>query len=375
MKFVVSSTALQTQLLSLSRVIASKNSLPILDCFLFTLEGNKLSIVASDTETRMETSIAVSESDGGGSFAIPAKILLDPLRELPDQPLSFDINDDSLEIFLYFHNGKYNFIGQKADIYPEQRLLGDGVVEFDIKIDLFLNGINRSLFATADDELRPVMNGIYLDMNAESITFVASDGHKLVRFKTTEAKIKEERAAFILPKKPANVLKTIMAKEDGTTNVRFDAGNASITFGNYTMFCRLIEGRYPNYNSVIPRENPFTLTIDRLLLLNAIKRVSVFSNHSNSLVKMQIKTNDLVVSTQDIDYSTSAEERIDCQYTGEEMVVGFKAPYLIEILSNLSSTEVNVALADVSRAVLILPTENEENEDILMLLMPMVVND
>ena len=375
MKFVVSSTALQTQLLSLSRVIASKNSLPILDCFLFTLEGNRLNIVASDTETRMETSIEVSEVDGGGSFAIPAKILLDPLRELPDQPLTFDINDSNLGIFIYFHNGKYNFIGQRADVYPEQRQLGDGVVEFTIDIDLFLNGINRTLFATADDELRPVMNGIYLDMNTEGITFVASDGHKLVRLKTTEAKINEERAAFILPKKPANVLKNILAKEEGQVNLRFDAGNASITFGNYTMFCRLIEGRYPNYNSVIPRENPFTMGIDRMLLLNAIKRVSVFSSHSNSLVKMQLSENNLLVSTQDIDYSTSAEERIDCQYSGDDMTLGFKAPYLVEILTNLNSQDVNLELADVSRAVLILPQEKDENEDLLMLLMPMMVND
>ena len=375
MKFVVSSTTLQAQLLSVSRIIASKNSLPILDCFLFTLENNTLNIVASDTETRLETSLEVGEVEGQGSFAIPAKILLDPLRELPDQPLTFEINDETLEILLYFHNGKYNFIGQKADIYPQQKMLSDGVVEFNINIDLLLSGINRTLFATADDELRPVMNGIYLDMNTESVTFVASDGHKLVRFKTTAAKIKEERAAFILPKKPANVLKNLLSKETGEATVRFDTGNACITFANYTMFCRLIEGRYPNYNSVIPKENPFKLSVDRLLLLNAIKRVSVFSNHSNSLVKVQIRKNDLIVSTQDIDYSTSAEERVESQYVGEDMVIGFKAPYLIEILSNLTSSDVNIALADVSRAVLILPSENEEQEDTLMLLMPMVVND
>ena len=375
MKFVVSSTTLQAQLLSVSRIIASKNSLPILDCFLFTLENNTLNIVASDTETRLETSLEVGEVEGQGSFAIPAKILLDPLRELPDQPLTFEINDETLEILLYFHNGKYNFIGQKADIYPQQKMLSDGVVEFNINVDLLLSGINRTLFATADDELRPVMNGIYLDMNTESVTFVASDGHKLVRFKTTAAKIKEERAAFILPKKPANVLKNLLSKETGEATVRFDTGNACITFANYTMFCRLIEGRYPNYNSVIPKENPFKLSVDRLLLLNAIKRVSVFSNHSNSLVKVQIRKNDLIVSTQDIDYSTSAEERVECQYVGEDMVIGFKAPYLIEILSNLTSSDVNIALADVSRAVLILPSENEEQEDTLMLLMPMVVND
>ena len=376
MKFVISSTALHTQLQSLSRVIASKNSLPILDCFLFALEGDRLSIVASDTETRMETSVEVSEPVGSGSFAIPSKILLDALRELPDQPITFDINDENLEIFIYFFNGKYNFIGQKADVYPEQRQLGDDVVSLDIDIVLFLSGINRTLFATADDELRPVMNGIYLDMTSENITFVASDGHKLVRFKTSEAKIAEERAAFILPKKPANVLKGILAKESGMANIRFDSGNASITFGNYTMFCRLIEGRYPNYNSVIPRENPFIMQIDRMLLLSAIKHVSVFSSHSsNSLVKMQLAENNLQVSTQDIDYSTSAEERIDCQYTGESMTLGFKAPYLVEILTNLNTPEVNVALADASRAVLILPQENEENEDLLMLLMPMMVND
>ena len=374
MRFDVSSTALLSRLQSISKVIASKNSLPILDSFLFNLEGNKLTITASDAETRLVTSVDVMNAQGSGLFAVSAKILLDPLKELPEQPLTFDINDDNLEIFIHFQNGKYNFIGQKGDTYPQQKPLNDNAISIMMDAQMLLNGISRALFATADDELRPVMNGIYFDIHTDDLTFVASDGHKLVRLRNLSVK-SPERASFILPKKPANLLKGLLSKEEGMISIKFDDNNAYVNCANFEMVCRLIEGRYPNYNSVIPQENPFKVTIDRISFLNALKRVSVFSNPASSLVKLQLKENEMLVSAQDIDFSTSAEEKIVCSFDGTELSIGFKATYLIEILSNINSEEVILELADPSRAGLIVPSENEENEDLLMLLMPMMLND
>ena len=374
MRFDVSSTALLSRLQSISTVIASKNSLPILDSFLFSLEGNKLTITASDAETRLVTSVDVMNGQGSGLFAVSAKILLDPLKELPEQPLTFDINDDNLEIFIHFQNGKYNFIGQKGDTYPQQKPLDENAISIMMDAQMLLNGIGRSLFATADDELRPVMNGVYFDIHTDNLTFVASDGHKLVRLRNFSVK-SSERASFILPKKPANLLKGLLSKEEDMVSIKFDDNNAYVNCSNFKMICRLIEGRYPNYNSVIPQENPFKVTIDRVSFLNALKRVSVFSNPASSLVKLQLKESEMLVSAQDIDFSTSAEEKIVCSFDGTELSIGFKATYLIEILSNINSEEVIFELADPSRAGLIVPSENEENEDLLMLLMPMMLND
>ena len=374
MKFVVSSTALLSHLQAISKVINSKNTLPILDCFLLDLEGNKLSLTAADSETRLTTSVEVSDTEGKGKLAINARNLLDPLKELPEQPLTFDINDENLEIFIYFHNGKYNFIGQNGDDYPQPKELKESAVSLDIDPLVLYTGINRSIFASADDELRPVMNGIYFDITTEDLTFVASDGHKLVREKTLTAK-GNERASFILPKKPANLLRAILPKESETVEIKFDENNAYIKMSGYTMICRFIEGRYPNYNSVIPQENPNKVTLDRLAFLNALKRVSVFSNQASNLVKLQLTEQSIVISAQDIDFSTAAEETISCQYAGTAMNIGFKSNFLIEILNNIPSTEISFELSDPSRAGLILPSENEENGDLLMLLMPMMLND
>ena len=374
MRFDVSSTALLSHLQSIGKVIASKNTLPILDNFLFQLEENTLTVTASDAETRLVTPLEVMNAEGSGLFCVSAKMLLDPLKELPEQPLTFDVNDANLEVFIHFQNGKYNFIGQKGDTYPQQKPLSEQAVEVVMDAQLLLNGISRSLFATADDELRPVMNGVYFDFHTDDLTFVASDGHKLVRLRNLSVK-SEERASFILPKKPATLLKNLLAKEEGLIRLQFDDNNAYVRCANCEMVCRLIEGRYPNYNSVIPKENPFQVTIDRMFLLNALKRVSVFSNQSSSLIKLHLEDNLLTVSAQDIDFSTSAEERIPCEYNGDELSIGFKATYLIDILGNISSTDVILQLADPSRAGLILPLENQENEDLLMLLMPMMLND
>lgn len=374
MKFIVSSTSLLSHLQAISRVINSKNTLPIMDCFLFNLQDGTLSITASDTETTMVTSIEVTESDSDGRFAIVARTLLDVMKEIPEQPLTFNLNPNTLEITVQYMNGQYTVMGQNADEYPQPATLGDNAVHANIPADVLLNGINRALFATADDELRPVMNGIYFDITPDDITMVASDGHKLVRNKNLSVK-GSEKAAFILPKKPANLLKNVLTKEENSVSIDFDDRNAVITLEKYRMVCRLIEGRYPNYNSVIPQNNPYKITIDRAVLLSALRRVSVFSSQSSSLVKLRMGDNKLVISTQDLDFSTSAEETLVCQYEGNPMSIGFKAPFLIDILNNLPGQDVIIELADPSRAGVIVPAEQEENCDLLMLLMPMMLND
>ncbi len=374
MKFVISSATLLSYLHAIGRVINAKNTLPILDCFLLDLKGNTLSLTAADNETRLETSVEVSSAEGEGRLAINAKNLLDPLRELPDQPLTFDVNDETLEVYIYYHNGKYNFIGLKGDEYPQPKELKDSAISIQMDAETLFEGINRTVFATADDELRPVMNGIYFDITADNLTFVASDGHKLVRVITNDAK-GEGRSSFILPKKPANLLKSLLPKETGTVELKFDENNAYITMNNYTMVCRFVEGRYPNYNSVIPQNNPNSVTLDRLSLLNALKRVAVFSNPGSSLIKLQLAEDKIVVSAQDIDFLTAAEEVIPCTYTGNVMNIGFKAVFLIDILNNIPSADVRIELSDPSRAGIILPADQEENEDMLTLLMPMMLND
>ena len=348
MKFIVSSTGLFSHLQAISRVINSKNSLPILDCFLMELTDGTLSLTASDSETTLSTSLEVNESDGDGRFAVSSKTILEAL--------------------------KYSLMGQNADEYPQAPALGANAVHVTMGAPVMLAGINRSLFATADDELRPVMNGIYFDITTEDITFVASDGHKLVRNKTFVAH-GDEKAAFILPKKPATLLKNLLPKEQGDVQIDFDDRNATFTLENYSMICRLIEGRYPNYNSVIPQDNPHKATIDRMMLISALRRVSVFSSQASSLIKLRLSENQIQISAQDIDFSTSAEETLTCQYTGSPMSIGFKSTFLIDILNNISAQEILFELADPSRAGVIVPVEQEEKEDLLMLLMPMMLND
>ncbi|CDD32882.1 DNA polymerase III subunit beta [Phocaeicola barnesiae] len=374
MKFIVSSTSLFSHLQAISRVINSKNSLTILDCFLIEMQDGTLSMTASDNETTLSTSIEVSDYEGEGCFAVSSKTLLEALKEIPEQPLSFQINMDNLEITVEYLNGKYSMMGQNADEYPQAPSLGDNAVQVTMAADTLLAGVNRCIFATADDELRPVMNGIYFDITTESITLVASDGHKLVRNKTFMAR-GDEKAAFILPKKPANLLKNLLPKEEGDVQIGFDDKNAMFTMENYRMVCRLIEGRYPNYNSVIPSNNPHKATVDRGSFISALRRVSVFSSQASSLIKLSLSENQMKISAQDIDFSTSAEETLACQYDGTNMSIGFKSSFLIDILNNIAAQEVIIELADPSRAGVIVPEQQEDNEDLLMLLMPMMLND
>lgn len=374
MRFLVSSTTLFSHLQAISRVINSKNSLPILDCILIELNDGTITMTASDSETTLSTSIEVSEYEGEGRFAISSKTILEALKENPEQPLNFNINTETMEITVKYPNGKYSMMAQNGDEYPLPKQMESEVVNLTMAADVMLTGINRCIFATADDELRPVMNGIYFDISQQDVTLVSSDGHKLVRNKSF-ASTGNEKAAFILPKKPSNILKNLLPKEQGDVQICFDDKNAMFTMENYQMTCRLIEGRYPNYNSVIPQNNPHKAVVDRAIFISALKRVSVFSSQASSLIKLSLKENSMTISAQDIDFSTSAEETLTCQYDGKDMSIGFKSSFLIDILNNISSQNVIIELADPSRAGLIVPEEQEENEDLLMLLMPMMLND
>ena len=375
MKFVVSSSELLGHLQAISRVISSKNTLPILDNFLFNLTKNDLEITASDLESTLITRMKLENTEGVGTIALPARILLDTLKEFSAQPLTFDINMETMALVISSENGKFNVVGHNGIDFPAlPSIKADKKFSFEINADVMLAGITRTLFATADDELRPVMGGIFVEASTDKITFVASDAHKLVKYQRTDAHADAD-ASFILPKKPASLLKNILPREVGPVTVEFDDKNAFFILSDYKVVCRLVEGNYPNYNSVIPKNNPRKITIDRLEFYNILKRVSVFSNQASNLIKLQLKGNQIVVSAQDIDFSISAYERIKCQYEGEEIEIGFKSVFLLEILATIASQDVMMELADPTRAGLFLPaiTENE-SEDLLMLLMPMMIN-
>jgi len=375
MKFVVSSSELLGHLQAISRVISSKNTLPILDNFLFRLSGNDLEITASDLESTLITHMKLENTEGDGLIALPARILLDTLKEFSVQPLTFDINTETMAVVISSENGKFNVVGQNGIDFPAlPAIKSEKKFEFSINADILLSGISKTLFATADDELRPVMGGIFVEASTDKITFVASDAHKLVRYQRTDAHA-DDVASFILPKKPASLLKNILPREESAVTIEFDDKNAFFNLSDYKVVCRLVEGNYPNYNSVIPRNNPRKITVDRVEFYNTLKRVSVFSNQASNLVKLQLKGNQIMVSAQDIDFSISAYERIKCLYEGEEIEIGFKSVFLLEILANIASQDVMVELADPTRAGLFLPavTENEA-EDLLMLLMPMMIN-
>ncbi len=374
MRFTLSSSALSSRLSILSKVINSKNALPILDCFLFEVVNNTLTITASDSENVMKTSMPLDDSDGEGKFAVNNRTILDAVKELPEQPLTIDVDTQSYVIKVIYQNGLYNFTGQNAEEYPLAQTMPEEAFTLTLASNVLSDNISRSVFATATEELRPVMNGIYFDLTPDALAIVASDGHKLVRNRNFSIKT-ETPTSFILPKKPANLLKGVLAKDDSEVIMRFDDRNAEITFGDTVLLCRLIEGRYPNYNSVIPQDNPNQLTIDRKVLIGALRRVLPFASESSQLVRLHLEAGKLEISSEDIDFSTSAKEEIPCDYNGNIMSIGFKGTSLSDILNNLASNEVELQLADPSRPCLIVPSEQPENEDILMLIMPMLLND
>lgn len=373
MKFIVSSSKLYAQMQAVSKVIAAKSTLQILENVLFELKDDRLILTASDSETTIRTAIAVEGAEGAGKVAVEGRLMMDTLKEFSEQPLTFTVHDENFAMNIYSQNGTYSFVGRNGNEYPEM-LIEDGLEhQFAISASDLETAIVKTIFCTADDELRPVMNGLFFDLNENGLTFVATDAHRLVRY--TNRAINGAAAGFILPKKPANVLKGILAKSEDEVRISFNDKNVVFHFGETALACRQIEGRYPNYNAVIPQNNNNIVTVNRQDLINACKRVSVFANTGTSLLRLAIKDNTIKISAQDIDFSTSAEETMACQYEGQTMAIGFKAPFLIEILAAVETEDALLKLSDPARAGLILPVTEDGNEDVTMLLMPMLLND
>ena len=374
MRFTLSSTALAARLSALGRVINSKNSLPILGDFLFEVVDGALRLTASDSEVVMQTVMERNETDSDGRFCVGNHDLLEAVKGISEQPITFDIDQQANIAKISYQNGMFSLPVENADEFPQPQQIGEQATIINIPTQVLADNINRSLFATAQDELRPVMNGIYFDLTPDCLAVVASDGHKLVRNKILNIK-SEQPASFILPKKPASLLKSVLGKQGGDVVIRFDERNAEINFEDGVIVCRLIEGRYPNYNSVIPQSNPNQLTVDRSGLLSALRRVQPFSNDSSNLIRFHVENGTLQLDAEDYDFSKTATERMACDYNGMPMSIGFKGSSFIEILSNFECQEVVIQLADPSRAGLVLPSEQPADQDVLMLMMPMLIND
>ncbi len=375
MRFTLSSSALSSKLGTLAKVISSKNSLSILDSFLFEVKSGQLILTASDNANMMKCTINLNECDGEGSFCVPNRILLTAVKELAEQPLTFEVNTEDNSIRMVYQNGNYRIVGQNASEYPIPQPLDGQYTEATMTAGSLATNIQRTLFATANDELRMIMNGVYFDLKEESLNIVASDGHKMVRNMVFACKT-DVPASFILPKKPAGLLRSVLALDDeNMVIIRFNSNNAEIQFPGGLISCRLIEGRYPNYASVIPTDNPNIVTIDRKALMSALRRVVPFASESTQLIKLRLSMNNIELNSEDIDFATSAYEDVTCEYNGTPMSIGFKGTTLFEILNNLESEEVIIELADPSRAGVIRPNEQPEGEDVLMLIMPMLLNE
>ncbi len=373
MKFTISSSALLSLLSTTGKVVSSKNTLPILDYFLFDLKGKTLKVTASDLETTLVGSVEVDGVEREGVIAAPVKLMLDSLKEFSEQPLTIEANEDTWEITVSWKSGSLSIPGTSGLGYPALPELAEDKNEVMMDVDMMIGGINKTIFATADDDLRPVMNGVYVNLASGLVTFVATDAHKLVKH-TAEAEISAD-ASFILPKKPANLLRGILLKEEDTVKVAFDKKNVVFYLKNSTLVCRLIEGFYPNYNAVIPAANPNKVIVDRVEILNAIKRVAVCSNQATNLVEFNIGANTINLATKDLDFSYSARERVACAYEGAPIVIGFKSTFLVEILSNIETPSVVIELADSTRAGVFKPLYDEpQSANTLMLLMPMMIN-
>lgn len=374
MKFVIQSTELYARLQVLGRVIVSKNNLPILDCVLFETHGGSLTLTASDNETTVMSTAPLVECEADFRFAVKARTMLDAMKELPEQPLTFFVNSDTFEITIEYLNGCYRLIGQAADDYPAAPAVDGEHAAIRLDAARLLTAINHTAFAADADDLRPVMSGIYFDVEGMQVNLVATDRHKLVCDHTPLA-AEAAKGAFILPRKPAALLKNILPKAEGEVCIEWNSRHAVVAAGDTRVICRLIEGRYPNYQAVIPQDNGNVATINRAALLAALRRVLVFSNATSALVKLSFSGSKLTLSSQDIDFSMSAEEALLCDYQGAPINIGFKGTFLIDLLNNLESEEVTISLADPSRPGVIVPTPQEEGESVLMLLMPLMLND
>lgn len=372
MKFIVSSTTLLKHLQQIGGVLNSSNSLPILDNFLFETKGKELTVSASDLETTMTTKLEV-ESKEDGAICIPARMLLDILKAFPEQPLTFGIDDKTLSVELSSDNGKYKLTGNNAQEFPKVPAL-ENPSSVEIQAAILGQAINKTIFATGNDDLRVIMRGVYFQLDTDHLTFVATDAHKLVRYRRFDAKA-DKAASFIVPDKPLNLLKGLLSSSESAVKIEYNESNAFFAFDNVTLVCRLIDGNYPNYEAVIPNDNPKRLTVDRSALLSAIKRVAIFANKTTHQVRLKMTGSELSISSEDLDFANSASERLTCSYQGEDMEIGFNSRFLVEMMNNMKSEEAIVEMSAPNRAGIILPGgETDDSEDILMLVMPVMLN-
>ena len=371
MNFIVSSTTLLRHLQSISGVLSTSNTLPILDNFLFDIVDGELTISASDLETTMRTKLEV-EANESGKIAIPAKMLLDILKNLPDQPCTFLVNKSNFGIEISYDNGKSRMVGYNGDDFPKAPII-ENSEQIRVSGDIISKAISKTLFATGNDDLRPVMSGVFCQFSPAEIIFVATDAHKLVRYKRTDSQATGS-SSFILPKKPLNMLKSNL-RGDEEVLIEYSESSAIFTFNDLVLMCRLIDGKYPNYEAVIPKENPNVLTVDRLQFLSSIKRVSIFSNKTTHQIKLKIAGSELALFAEDLDFNNESNERLTCSYDGVDMEIGFNSRFLMEMLSNIDTPEIKIQMSEPSRAGLLVPaTSDNENEDILMLVMPVMLN-
>jgi DNA polymerase-3 subunit beta len=372
MRFIVSTSTLLKHLQAVSGALSNSAVLPILENFLFEIKDSSLTISATDLQTSMTTSLAV-ESKEGGKIAVPSKILLDTLKTLPEQPIAFSVDDKTFSIEISAGDGKYRLSGENGDDFPKIPVV-DNASSVNLPASVLAEAINKTIFAVSNDELRPAMTGVYCQLSPQNVTFVATDAHKLVRYRRNDAKA-DIATSFILPKKALNLLKSSLPSDDINVSIEYNSTSAFFKFANINLICRLIDERYPDYEAVIPQNNPNKLTLDRGLFLNCLKRVVIFANKTTHQVRLKITGSELNISSEDIDFANEAHERIGCQFDGEDMEIGFNAKFLIEMLNNLSGEEITIEMSTPNRAGILFPSIKDKNEDILMLVMPVMLNN
>jgi DNA polymerase-3 subunit beta len=371
MRFIVSTSTLLKQLQSVSGALSNSTVLPILENFLFEIKDGNLTISATDLQTSMTTSLTV-EAKENGRITIPSRILLDTLKSLPEQPIAFNIDDNTFAIEINAGDGKYKLSGENGEDFPKIPVV-ENASSVNLPASVLAEAINKTIFAVSNDELRPAMTGVYCQLSTSNLTFVATDAHKLVRYRRKDAKA-AGTASFILPKKALNLLKSALPSDDVNVSVEYNSTSAFFKFNNINLVCRLIDERYPDYEAVIPQNNPNKLTIDRQAFLGSLSRVAIYANKTTHQVRLKINGSELNISSEDIDFANEAHERLNCQYDGEDIEIGFNARFLIEMLKNLSCEEVMLEMSTPNRAGLLLPQNGDENEDVLMLVMPVMLN-
>lgn len=371
MKFIVSTSSLLKQLQLVSGALSSNTVLPILENFLFEIKEGKLTVSATDLQTSMTTTLPVEAKDNG-KVAIPSKILMDTLKTFPEQPVTFSVDDSSFAIEINAGDGKYKLSGENGEDFPKIPVM-ESASSLNMPASVLQEAINKTLFAVSNDELRPAMTGVFCQLGTDNITFVATDAHKLVRYRRNDAKVGKE-TSFILPKKALNLLKASLPVEDVAVEVQYNSTNAFFRFNHVDLICRLIDERYPDYESVIPVNNPNRMTIDRNQFLNSLKRVAIFSNKTTHQVRLKIAGSEMQISAEDLDFQNEAHERLTCSYEGEDIEIGFNARFLVEMLGNMSGEEIQLEMSTPNRAGILLPTNPDKNESILMLVMPVMLN-